>query len=336
MIRKDLTTSAPCLYLGMKQIVALRWQHRDSAAGSTTAIAGSTTPAAPWLRITRYGNVFTAYTSADGSAWTQVGSPVTLALPQTIQVGMAMSSGSSTALEVARFTSASIAISPPPPAPSDLSASAGSTSIQLSWAGVPEATSYTIKRSTSPGGSFITVASGISASSYVDSPTANGTTYYYVVTGSNSGGEGAASVVASTTLYSEYQQWKIASGLDVNIADSATPGADSAPVLLKYVIGATPGAVVNAPTTPVAAPSNGISFTRLSPARATFVVQASSELSAWADIATLPYGSDSWTGAATVVENTTVTPRQVTVYDDPAFTGATKRFFRLQVQRTIP
>ncbi len=125
----------------------------------------------------------------------------------------------------------------PTAAPSGVNASASGTSIQLSWNGVSGATSYTIKRSTSPGGPFTTVVSGITATSYTDSPTADGTTYYYVVTGVNSTGEGSASSAASTTLYSDYQQWKIASGLDVNIADTATPGSDGAPVLLKYAIG---------------------------------------------------------------------------------------------------
>jgi sucrose-6-phosphate hydrolase SacC (GH32 family) len=331
MIRKDLTDSAPGLYLGMTQTGALTWQHRDSAGGSTVATAASTTPAAPWLRITRNGDVFTAYTSADGSAWTQVGSPVTLALPQTIQVGLAMSSGSGAALEVARFTNASIGAIPPPPAPSGLSASASDTSIQLFWTGTPEAASYTIKRSTSLSGPFTTIASGISASSYVDSPAANGSTYYYVVAGTNSGGEGAASTVASTTLYSEYQRWKIASGLDVNIADGATPDADGAPVLLKYATGVAPGAL-SAPITSVTTPSRGISFTRLSPAREKLVVQASSDLDSWDDIATLVDGSDTWTGAATVTEDTSVTPRRVTVLDDPAFATMPRRFFRLLVE----
>jgi beta-xylosidase len=224
----------------------------------------------------------------------------------------------------------------PPAAPDGVNASASGASIQLSWNDVPEATGYTIKRSTSAGGTFTLVASGLTTTSYSDSPTADGTTYYYVVTSGNSGGESADSSAASTTLYSDYQQWKIASGLDVNIADSATPGSDGAPVLLKYAIGAEPGAAVNTPFTPVTTPTRGIAFTRLSPARAKFVVQASSDLAAWTDIATLAYGSDSWTGTATVDEDTSVSPRKVTVHDDPAFSAATKRFFRLQVQRSAP
>jgi regulation of enolase protein 1 (concanavalin A-like superfamily) len=332
MIRGDLTNSSPCFYFGVTQTGALTWQHRDSAGGATTATAASTSPAAPWLRITRYGNVFTAYTSTDGSAWTQVGSPVTLALPQTVQVGMAMSSGSSTALEVAKFTNSTIGATPPPPAPSGLSALVSGASIQLQWTGIPEAATYAVKRSTSLGGPFTTIASGLTATNYTDSPQADGSTYYYVVTGSNSGGEGAPSSVAWTTLYSEYQRWKMASGLDVNTADNATPDSDRQPILLKYATGAAPGSVVNSPVAPVAMPSRGVSFTRLSPARANLTVQASSDLDAWYDIAWLPYGSDIWSGVGTVTEDTTVTPRRVTVLDDPAAAGAPKRFYRLLVE----
>ena len=224
----------------------------------------------------------------------------------------------------------------PPAAPGNVSATSSGASIQLSWTGAPGATSYTIKRSTSPNGTFTTIASGITTTSYTDSPTADGTTYYYVVTGVNSTGEGSASSAASTTLYSDYQRWKIASGLNVNIADTATPGSDGVPVLLKYAIGAAPGAAVNEPFTVVTTPSRGISFTRLSPARAEFTVQGSSDLTAWTNLATLAYGSDSWTGTVIVNEDTTVTPRKVTVQDAPAFDAATKRFFRIQVQRSVP
>lgn len=180
------------------------------------------------------------------------------------------------------------------------------------------------------------VESGITATSYTDSPAADGTTYHYAVMGSNSSGDSATSSAASTRLYSDYQQWKLASGLALNIADSATSGWDATPVLCKFVLGAVPGAAVPAPVTPVATPSRGISFTRLSPVRATFVVQASSDLGAWSDIGTLAYVSDTWTGVATVNEDSAVTPRAVTVFDDPAFDVEPKRFFRLQVERSVP
>jgi hypothetical protein len=224
----------------------------------------------------------------------------------------------------------------PPAAPSGLNVSANGSSVQISWTSMPGATSYTIKRATSPGGPFTVIESGISGTSYTDSPAADGTTYYYVVMGSNSSGDGAISTSASTTLYSDYQQWKLSSGLAVDIADSARSGGDDTPVLVKFAIGATPGAAVSSATTPVALPSRGISFTRLSPARGTFVVQASSDLDTWSDIAALAYGSDTWTGVATVAEDGSTTPRLVTVFDDPLFSAEPKRFFRLQVERSVP
>jgi hypothetical protein len=223
-----------------------------------------------------------------------------------------------------------------PPAPSGLTVSASGSTIQLSWTASTGATNYSVKRSTSPSGPFTLIATGLTTPGYTDSPTADGTTYYYIITGLNSGGEGAASSTASTTLYSDYQQWKIASGLAVNVADNSVPGPDGVSVLLKYALGAAPGATVNAPFTTFTTPSNGISFTRLSPARANFEVQGSSDLTTWTDIAALAYGSDSWTGTGTVNEDTSVTPRKVTIYDDPAFGTAPKRFFRIRVQRNVP
>ncbi len=336
MLRQDLTDSSPCLYLDATRTGELSWQHRATTGGPTTATASKTPPAAPWLRLTRYGNVFTACTSTDGATWTRTGSPVTLALPPTIQAGMAMSSGADLALETARFTDVSLALPPAPAAPDGLTVSADGASILLSWDAVPEATSYAIRRATSPGGPFTTIASGVTAASYIDAPTADGATYHYIVTGSNSGGEGAAAAASPATLHSDYQQWKLASGLVLDTADSATSGGDATPVLLKFALGAAPGADVQAPSAPVTTPSRGISFTRLSPARATVVVQASSDLAGWSDIATLPYGSDTWTGIATVNEDTSTTPRTVTVLDNPAFDAEPRRFFRLRAERSAP
>lgn len=107
-------------------------------------------------------------------------------------------------------------------------------------------------------------------------------------------------------------------------------------VLLKFALGCAPGATVSTAPAPVSSPARAITFTRLSPAPAQYIVQASSDLSTWTTIAALAYGSDTWTGTGSVVEDTTTAPRKVTVYDDPAFGSAPKRFLRLQVQRTAP
>lgn len=69
-----------------------RMTYRSSTGGSTVG-AGSGTVSFPnaWLRMTRVGNTFTTYASNDGASWTVVSS-VTLSLPATMYVGMAVSS----------------------------------------------------------------------------------------------------------------------------------------------------------------------------------------------------------------------------------------------------
>ena len=90
-----------------------------------------------------------------------------------------------------------------PPAPGGLVAAAVSTSgINLSWNAVNGATSYNVKRSTTSGGSYATIASAVTGTSFGDSGLGGSTTYYYVVTAVNSGGESANSSQASATTLS--------------------------------------------------------------------------------------------------------------------------------------
>ncbi|HEY3863429.1 MAG TPA: lamin tail domain-containing protein, partial [Verrucomicrobiae bacterium] len=55
-----------------------------------------------WLRLSRAGNVFTAYASYDGAAWTQTGSEA-ISMPPKIYFGMAASSHNATESTTARF-----------------------------------------------------------------------------------------------------------------------------------------------------------------------------------------------------------------------------------------
>jgi len=71
----------------------------------------------------------------------------------------------------------------------------------VSWAALSGATSYNVKRSTTSGGPFTTIKSGISSSctSYLDASAVNGNTYYYVVSAIKSGIETCNSTQASVT-----------------------------------------------------------------------------------------------------------------------------------------
>nr|WP_139367674.1 glycoside hydrolase family 6 protein [Bacillus alkalicellulosilyticus] len=86
-----------------------------------------------------------------------------------------------------------------PAAPTGVTATAGNEQVSLSWNAVSGATSYTVKRRTSPTGALTTVATGLTSTSYTNTSLTNGTTYYYVVTAVNSAGESANSSQVSAT-----------------------------------------------------------------------------------------------------------------------------------------
>jgi len=83
----------------------------------------------------------------------------------------------------------------PPAVPTGLAAMAGNQQIVLSWTASLGATSYNVKRSTSSGGPFTTVASP-ATTSFTNTGLTNGTTYFYEVSAVNSVGESANSASA--------------------------------------------------------------------------------------------------------------------------------------------
>ena len=74
-------------------------------ANSTSA--GSYTFPDAWLELTRVGNVFTAYTSPDGSTWTEVGS-VTISMNTDATVGLFVCSHNWDSLGTATFQNVTV------------------------------------------------------------------------------------------------------------------------------------------------------------------------------------------------------------------------------------
>ena len=97
MVRSSLAPDAAAMFLnaqhGRRDAATVRLATR-AADGGKAAQGKSTRAAFPdlWLRLQRTGDTFTAYTSADRATWTTV-STVTMALPQTVQLGLATSAG---------------------------------------------------------------------------------------------------------------------------------------------------------------------------------------------------------------------------------------------------
>ncbi|QUI20897.1 hypothetical protein HZI73_00600 [Vallitalea pronyensis] len=86
-----------------------------------------------------------------------------------------------------------------PSYPINVQVTAGVSKVNLSWDSVPEADSYNIKRSTTSGSNYTTIATDITTTTYTDIGLTNGTTYYYVVIAKNAAGESENSGEVSAT-----------------------------------------------------------------------------------------------------------------------------------------
>jgi alpha-tubulin suppressor-like RCC1 family protein/fibronectin type 3 domain-containing protein len=125
-----------------------------------------------------------------------------------------------------------------PPAPTGLTATPSGTQVSLSWTAPLWATSYHVKRSTVSGSGYATIASP-TATSYVNTGLANGTTYYYVVSAVDIFGEGANSNQAIATLIPAAPTGLAAtpSGTQVALSWAASSGATSYNVKRSTVSG---------------------------------------------------------------------------------------------------
>jgi regulation of enolase protein 1 (concanavalin A-like superfamily) len=80
-----------------------------TTTGGGTSEPGNVSATLPyWVRVTRSGNTFTSYTSSDGANWVQLGASQTISMAQNAFMGLAVTSGSTTALTTATFDNVSI------------------------------------------------------------------------------------------------------------------------------------------------------------------------------------------------------------------------------------
>ncbi|HYL63477.1 MAG TPA: cellulose 1,4-beta-cellobiosidase, partial [Candidatus Methylomirabilis sp.] len=80
-----------------------------AAAGGGTAEPGSAAVTLPyWVKVSRSGNSLSSYVSTDGVNWVQLGASQTVTLGQSVDVGLAVTSGSTTALLTATFDNVAV------------------------------------------------------------------------------------------------------------------------------------------------------------------------------------------------------------------------------------
>lgn len=87
-----------------------------------------------------------------------------------------------------------------PSTPTNLTAVLDNNQVNLSWNAVSGATSYNVKRSTTQGGTYTSIANNIATTTYSDSSVETGITYYYVVTAVANSLESSNSNEVSATI----------------------------------------------------------------------------------------------------------------------------------------
>ena len=210
-------------YDGIGNSVAVKFDIYSNAGegtDSTGMYVNGATPTVPAVDMTSSGvsllsgDVMNVQLSYDGTtltltitdattlknfttSWT-VNIPTTVG-STTALVGFTGGTGGLTAIQdVLSWTYSTGSSTNPPPAPTNVTATAGNGQVGLSWSASSGATSYNVKRSTTNGGPYTTIASP-TTTSYTDTGLTNGTTYYYVVSAVNTAGESANSSQVSAT-----------------------------------------------------------------------------------------------------------------------------------------
>ncbi len=102
MVRASLAPDSPHAFLALTPGNGLAFQRREATGGASThASAGAAEPGV-WVRLVRTGPTLTAYRSADGDAWTEVGS-ATVPMAAPVYAGLAVTSHQAGTLSEARF-----------------------------------------------------------------------------------------------------------------------------------------------------------------------------------------------------------------------------------------
>jgi hypothetical protein len=120
MLRASTDPGAPNYAVLVSPGVGIKVQVRSAEDGTTSKIANPTGTAPVYLKVTRSGNTFSAYTSSDGATWTLIaGSTFTFNPGTALLAGLAATSHNAGVVGTAAFDDVQVSgsTSPPPPPP---------------------------------------------------------------------------------------------------------------------------------------------------------------------------------------------------------------------------
>ena len=336
MIRESLAADALEAFAGVNSLGSGRWIYRTTAAAnsaSTTVTAGQPY----WVRLIRSGSSFTAQFAPDSSgnpgAFTTAGTSQTIAMGSTVFVGLAATSGSTSAAGTIAFDRVTIA-----PAVANI---APTVNAGLDAAVTPptSATHGTVQPTTANPHRFVTTpgrkqaapATSPSATPRLDTSATFSASGSYVLRLIASDGEVKTfDDTAITVNLAPIEQWRQThfgadAGNPAIAGDLADPDLDYLNNLLEYALGLDP--LVAGPGAPVAdfetiGPDTFLRLTVTKNPAATdvvFSIEVTSDLTA-------PL---SWTSAGTTVEANTST--LLRARDNTPVSSAAQRSIRLKV-----
>ena len=134
MIRESLNANATNASAGYspQSPTIVFYDDRTSTGGSTVQVNHINASVPYWVKAVRSGGSFSAYASADGQNWVQVGTTQTINMAQSVDMGLAVSNSSNTALVTAVFDNVSVSSSASPaPLITGVSATTGSIGSQV-------------------------------------------------------------------------------------------------------------------------------------------------------------------------------------------------------------
>jgi hypothetical protein len=108
MIRESLAANAKNALAAITPANGFTFQTRTATGGTTTSSRTAGIVAPQWVRLVRNGNSFSAFRSADGTTWTQQGSPVTISMASTVLVGLAVTAHNNTVLNASGLTNVTV------------------------------------------------------------------------------------------------------------------------------------------------------------------------------------------------------------------------------------
>jgi hypothetical protein len=92
MIRESLAANSRNAYVAVSGSNGVTFQRRTSTGGSTVSTKVSGLSAPYWVKLVRSGNNFSAYRSANGTSWSQIGTTISISMSSSAYVGLAVTS----------------------------------------------------------------------------------------------------------------------------------------------------------------------------------------------------------------------------------------------------